>query len=52
MFIQENFFDLPFQIAYVIDPIRKIRGFYQWKNAAVEKLGGYFIYEDGALFGQ
>lgn len=47
MFIQENFFDLPFQIAYVIDPIQNLRGFFQWKNGKVEKLKGYHVYEDG-----
>lgn len=46
MFIQENFFDLPFQIAYVIDPIQDLRGFFQWKNGKVEKLRGYYIYDD------
>ncbi len=46
MFIQENFFNLPFQVAYVIDPIQNIRGFFQWKNGKVEKLNGFYIYDD------
>lgn len=46
LFIQENFFDLPFQVAYVIDPIQKIRGFFQWKNGKIEKLKGFYIYDD------
>lgn len=46
MFIQENFFNMPFQVAYVIDPIQNIRGFFQWKNGKVEKLRGYYIYDD------
>lgn len=46
MFIQENFFNMPFQIAYVIDPIQNIRGFFQWKNGKIEKLKGYYIYDD------
>lgn len=46
MFIQENFFNLPFQVAYVIDPIQNLRGFFQWKNGRVEKLKGYYIYDD------
>jgi proteasome lid subunit RPN8/RPN11 len=45
MFIQENFFNLPFQIAYVIDPKQKTRGFFQWKNGKVARLGGYYIYD-------
>lgn len=46
LFIQENFFNMPFQIAYVIDPIQNIRGFFQWKNGRIEKLKGYYIYDD------
>ncbi len=46
MFIQENFFNIPFQVAYVIDPIQHLRGFFQWKNGKVEKLAGYYIYDD------
>ena len=30
LFIHENFFNLPFQVAYVIDPIQNLRGFFQW----------------------
>lgn len=46
MFIQENFFNMPFQIAYVIDPVQKLRGFFQWKNGKIEKLKGYYIYDE------
>ena len=46
LFIQENFFNLPFQVAYVIDPVQKIRGFFQWKNGKIEKLKGFYIYND------
>lgn len=46
LFIHENFFNLPFQIAYVIDPVQNIRGFFQWKNGKIEKLKGYYIYDD------
>lgn len=46
LFIQENFFNLPFQIAYVIDPIQSLRGFFQWKNGKIEKLNGFYIYDD------
>ena len=46
MFIQENFFNLPFQIAYVIDPVQNLRGFFQWKDGKVEKLKGFHIYDD------
>ena len=46
LFIHENFFNLPFQIAYVIDPVQKLRGFFQWKNGIIEKLKGFYIYDD------
>lgn len=46
MFIQENFFNMPFQVAYVIDPIQNIRGFFQWKNGKIEKLKGYYVYDE------
>lgn len=46
MFIQENFFNMPFQVAYVIDPVQNQRGFFQWKNGRVEKLEGFYIYDD------
>ncbi len=46
LFIQENFFNMSFQVAYVIDPIQNIRGFFQWKNGKIEKLKGFYIYDD------
>lgn len=46
LFIHENFFNLPFQIAYVIDPVQNLRGFFQWKNGKIEKLRGYYIYDE------
>lgn len=46
MFIQENFFNLPFQIAYVIDPVQHLRGFFQWKNGKVVKLTGFYLYDE------
>ena len=46
IFIHENFFNLPFQIAYVIDPKQNYRGFFQWKNNKIEKLKGFYIYDE------
>lgn len=46
IFIHENFFDLPFQVAYVIDPVQDLRGFFQWKDGKIIKLGGFYIYDD------
>ena len=46
LFIHENFFNLPFQIAYVIDPIQNLRGFFQWKENKIMKLHGYYVYDE------
>jgi LysM repeat protein/proteasome lid subunit RPN8/RPN11 len=46
LFIQENFFNLPFQIAYVIDPVQQLRGFFQWKNGKTVKLHGYYVFDE------
>jgi proteasome lid subunit RPN8/RPN11/LysM repeat protein len=46
IFIQENFFNLPWQIAYVVDPINDSRGFFQWKDKKVKKLEGFYIYDE------
>ena len=46
LFIHEYFFNLPFQLAYVIDPIQNLRGFFQWKHGKIEKLSGFYIYDD------
>lgn len=44
-FIQQNFFDLPWQIAYVVDPINKTCGFFQWKNDKIQRLDGFYVYD-------
>lgn len=46
IFIQKNFFNLPWQIAYVVDPIAGTRGFFQWRNDKIEKTSGFYIYDD------
>lgn len=46
IFIQKNFFNLPWQVAYVVDPIAGTRGFFQWKNDKVEKISGFYIFDD------
>lgn len=45
MFIQKNFFNEPYQVAYVIDPIQKIEGFYFWINNNIERCKGFFVYD-------
>ena len=44
-FIQQNFFNGDNQIAYVVDPIQKIEGFYFWIDGKIEKCNGFYIYE-------
>ena len=46
LFIQKNYFDLPFQVAYVVDPVAKTRGFFQWKNGNIQKLDGFYVFDD------
>ncbi len=46
IFIQENFFNLPWQIAYVVDPIADTRGFFEWKNDKVSKMPGFYVYDE------
>jgi Predicted metal-dependent protease of the PAD1/JAB1 superfamily len=45
IFIHENFFNIAFEIAYVVDPIKGKRGFFGWKNGKIRKLNGYYIYD-------
>lgn len=44
-FIQQNFFSEEHQIAYVVDPIQHIEGFYFWINGSIEKCKGFYIYD-------
>lgn len=44
-FIQENFFKEDHQIAYVVDPIQHIEGFYFWINEKIERCRGFYIFD-------
>lgn len=44
-FIQENFFKEDYQVAFVVDPIQNIEGFYFWINGKLEKCKGFYIYD-------
>jgi proteasome lid subunit RPN8/RPN11/LysM repeat protein len=46
MFIQENFFNLPYMVAYVFDPTIRDRGFFKWKDNEVFKANGFHIYDN------
>src|SRR5690606_25238601 len=47
LFIQDNFFNLPWQVAFVYDPVRREEGVFVWKNGKSERVphlvhkGGY-----------
>ena len=44
-FIQENFFKEEYQIAYVVDPIQQIEGFYFWINGKIERCKGFYLFD-------
>jgi Predicted metal-dependent protease of the PAD1/JAB1 superfamily len=44
-FIQENFFKDENQIAYVVDPIQNIEGFYFWINEKIERCKGFYVFD-------
>lgn len=46
LFIHQNFFNTPFQVAYVVDPVNQKRGFFQWKNDKLQAANGFYIYDD------
>ena len=43
LFIHQHFFAQPLQVAYVVDPIRQTRGFFQWRESALVQVGGFFL---------
>jgi proteasome lid subunit RPN8/RPN11 len=43
IFIQENFFNDEFMIAYVYDPVNNERAFFQWLDGQIVKSNGYNI---------
>ncbi len=48
LFIHHNFFSQVLQVAYVVDPIRQTRGFFQWKHGEMHQVRGFFIASDRA----
>lgn len=50
VFIQENFFNMEYMVAYVFDPTIKERGFFFWKENKTVKASGFYIYEAGDNF--
>lgn len=45
-FIHKNFFNQDDQVAYVVDPIQMIEGFYFWVNGSIERCKGFYIYDE------
>jgi len=45
VFIQENFFNMDYMVAYVYDPTIDDRGFFFWKEEKIVKSNGYYIYD-------
>jgi len=48
-FIQQHFFNLPWQVAYVVDPVRNQRGFFRWSNGRAVPVGEYRLYSTGGV---
>ena len=46
LFIHQNFFAQPLQVAYVVDPINQTRGFFQWRDGAMTQVAGYHVTAD------
>ncbi|MBI4859043.1 MAG: hypothetical protein HY815_02030 [Candidatus Riflebacteria bacterium] len=48
MFIHQGFFNLPWQVALVVDPVADKLGFFQWKNGKVVTCGFHMVIPGGA----
>ncbi|MFN0195396.1 MAG: hypothetical protein ACKVT0_01520 [Planctomycetaceae bacterium] len=46
VFIHQNFFSNPGQVAYVVDPVRKLEGVFVWRNGKPEPLNAYWVGND------
>jgi proteasome lid subunit RPN8/RPN11 len=44
-FIQQHFFDQPYQVALVVDPRADTMGFFQWKRRQIAPCGFFYIYD-------
>ena len=43
LFIQNHFFNLPYQVALVVDPRANTLGFFQWKRKKVTPCGFFYV---------
>jgi len=46
VFIQDNFFNLPYMTAFVYDPVINDRGFFYKDESGIKKCSGYYVYSD------
>jgi len=46
LFIHQNFFSQPLQVAYVVDPINHSRGFFYWRDGGLAPTGGFYLTAD------
>ena len=46
LFIQQNFFNLPWQVAYVVDPVNQESGFFAWEDQQI-KPSPYQVTDNG-----
>jgi proteasome lid subunit RPN8/RPN11 len=46
--IHTNFFTLPWQVAYVVDPLAHTEGFFRWEGGAVRKTADYELFGETA----
>lgn len=46
VFIQENFFSGPGQVAYVVDPVRKLEGVFEWRKGKPVLMSHYWVGND------
>ncbi|MEW6609972.1 MAG: Mov34/MPN/PAD-1 family protein [bacterium] len=44
LFIHQNFFNLPWQVAMVVDPLQKEQGFFIWENDKIIKSRDFYLY--------
>jgi proteasome lid subunit RPN8/RPN11/tetratricopeptide (TPR) repeat protein len=44
LFIHQNFFAEPWQVALVVDPVAGTRGFFHWQDGRVRPMAGWYLY--------
>ena len=45
MFIQTHFFNLPWQVAFVVDPLADMEGMFEWRNGDIAPSSPYWVGE-------